>query len=85
MQPFIHQTGITHNSRYALVFDSTVIRGNTILTGWPKPPPARREGSSGLFAMRCIIKPAKRDKERTERFAPLGESFGSLGAGFIFR
>ena len=46
----------------------TPIRGNTNLTGWPKPPPARREGSSVQFSMLRIKKPAKRDKERNERF-----------------
>ena len=45
------------------------MRGNTTLTGWPKPPPARREGSSVPFSMRCIKKPAKRDIEINERFA----------------
>ena len=50
-------------------FDTTYIRGNTPLTEWPKPPPARREGSSILSATLCIKEPTQRDKERDERFA----------------
>ena len=61
--------GRTSNSRIPQNFGMTAIRGNTIHSEWPKPPPARREGSSGLFAMHCIKKPAKRDKEKNERFA----------------
>ena len=70
------KSGITSSSRN-VNFEMTSIRGNTIHSVWPKPPPARREGSSGLFAMRSIKKPAKakkggmNDSPLRELFIPL--------------
>ena len=58
-------------------FGTTYIRGNTPHSECPKAPPARREGSSGLFAMRSIKKPAKakkggmNDSPLRELFIPL--------------
>ena len=48
-------------------FDTTYIRGNTPHSECPKAPPARREGSSRLFAMNGIVfrKPAKAKKGET--------------------
>ena len=46
-----------------LVFGLTSIRGNTTLSEWPKPPPARREGSSVLFFSQQFMKPAKAKRE----------------------
>ncbi len=42
----------------------TSIRGNTTLTVWPKPPPARREGSSILFTKCCIQSPRTRYRDK---------------------
>ena len=72
------KSGITSSSRN-VNFEMTSIRGNTPLSVWPKPPPARREGSSILFAMNGIVfrKPAKakkggmNDSPLRELFIPL--------------
>ena len=67
------------------VFATTSVRGNTPLTGWPKPPPARREGSSVLSAMNYLVfwKARERHKERKDRFALQRIDLFSL-SGHIF-
>ena len=61
----VKKIGVSLNQPYYINLGMTFIRSNTIHSVWPKPPPARREGSSELFAMRSIKSPRNAIKRET--------------------
>ena len=65
----VKKIGVSLNQPYYINLGMTFIRSNTIHSVWPKPPPARREGSSVLLSMQYSKSPRIRKKERNELFA----------------